>query len=229
MTRNNLIGIVVIILIIVLGYFAWQERQAPAASSSASTSTATTATNNVSITVSSSTANSTGGYTIKPITSSSAPTAPNYKTPLTYPASMSADEQAQDQSQFMAVQTALASSSTDYSAWLELGILREGTGDYSGAAAAWKYVTEIYPGDPTAFANLGDLYANYLHQRTQGIAYYKQAIKLDPTHEETFYDNLAQIYLAEGDKTDAKAVLQQGVTAQVIGYQNLQNELNSIK
>ncbi|HEV3245255.1 MAG TPA: tetratricopeptide repeat protein [Candidatus Paceibacterota bacterium] len=228
-TRNVLIG-VIIVVIAILGYFAWKERQGTIASVAANNTATSSTSTGTSIDLSTLTgATTTGGYTITPITTGTTPTPPNYKKPLTFAASISADEKAQDQSQFAAVQTTLASDPKNYSAWLELGILRKATGDYAGAAADWKYVTELYPSDPTAFANLGDLYANYLHQNPQGIAYYKQAIKLDPTKEATFYENLAQIYVNEGDTADAKATLQQGINAQVIGYQNLQTQLNSMQ
>lgn len=228
-TRNILIGIVIVIIVALLGYLAWQERQG--AQSPTSTATSTTATpTGTSLNINSGTgATTTGGYTITPITSGTAPTPPSYKTPLTYSASISADEQAQDQAQFATDQTTLASDPTNYSAWLGLGILRESTGDYQGAATDWTYITKAYPSDPTAYADLGDLYANYLHENAQGIADYKQAIKLDPTKEETLYQNLAQIYLSGGDTADAKATLQQGIDAKVVGYQNLQNELNSMQ
>lgn len=223
-TRNVLIGIVIVLIVALLGYFAWQERETTAPASMATSSSATTT--GTTITISATSSTNVGGYTITPVT---APVAPSYKTPLTFSAGFDATEKAQDQSQFAAVQSALATNPTNYSAWLELGVLREGTGDYPGAAADWKYVTEIYPSDPTAFADLGDLYANYLYEPAQGITYYKEAIKIDPTREETFYDNLAQIYLNEGDKADAMATLQQGINAQVVGYQNLQNELNAMQ
>ncbi|MDR3570830.1 MAG: tetratricopeptide repeat protein [Candidatus Pacebacteria bacterium] len=226
-TRNIVIGVIILVIIALLGYMVVQERNTTQVATSTATSTNQSSTSTGSVvTISPTSTTQVGGYTIRPITGSAAP---NYKTPLTYSANVSTDEKAQDESQFAAVQTAIASNPASYPAWIELGILRESTGDYQGAAADWKYVTELYPKDPTAFANLGNLYANDLHQPQQGITYYKQAIKIDPTHEETFYDNLAQIYLAQGDKTDAKAILRQGITAQVVGYQNLQTELNSIQ
>ena len=225
-TKNILIGIVALIVILVLGYFAWKERQ----TAMPATSTTSTSTGAATIVVGTSTTNA-SGYTITPIYATSTLTlqAPNYKTPLTFSSNLNANQQAAYQSQFTVVQTTLASNSTDYSSWLELGILREDTGDYQGAAVDWKYVTKLYPSDPTAYANLGDLYANYLKQPAQGETYYKQAIALDPTKEETFYQNLAQIYIAQGDTADAKATLQQGINAKVTGYQNLQTELNSMQ
>ena len=225
-TRNILVAFVALIVILLLGYFAWKERTGIAAPGKTATSTSIAITVGPSIE-----ATTTSGYTITPIYATSTPAAqaPNYKTPLTFSSDISAGEQTVYQNQFATIQTTLASSPTDYSSWLELGILREETGDYQGAAADWKYVTKVYPTDPTAYANLGDLYANYLKQPSQGEAYYKQAIALDPTKEATFYENLAQIYAAQGDTADAKATLQQGINAQVIGYQNLQTELNSMQ
>ncbi|HUO50486.1 MAG TPA: tetratricopeptide repeat protein [Candidatus Paceibacterota bacterium] len=234
-TRNILIGVGIVVVLALIAYFGLEERQNTPSGPLGSTATTSIATSTRTATSSTITVNasSTGGiqisgsgYTIKPIT---APVAPNFKTPLTLSASMDTSTQAQYQSQFAAVQSALTANRTNFEAWLELAGLRKGTGDYKGAAADWTYLTEIYPTDPTAFADLGDLYANYLHQPAQAIADYKQAIKLDPTKEETFYDNLAQVYLAEGDKTDAKAILQKGISVEVVGYQNLQDELNSIQ
>ena len=225
-TRNILIGIIAIIVIVTLGYFAWHERKTslpPVGTTSTATSTASSSISGV---ISSSTASG-QGYTITPIYANSTNTAPGYKTPLST-AGLTADEISADQSQFATIQTTLASNPTDWSSWIQLGILRKETGDYAGAAVDWTYITEIYPSDPTAFADLGDLYANYLNQPSKGITEYKQAIKLDPTKEESFYENLAQIYIKQGDTTDARAILQQGITAQVVGYQNLQNLLNSM-
>jgi len=229
-TRNVLIAIVIIVVIALLGYFAWQERGNTSSAPTVSTATSTATSTGVSINVSgTTTTTTTGGYTITPIYSSSAATAPNYKTPLTFPAGTTADEQASYQSQFATIQTTLAATPTDFSSWIQLGILRQETGDYSGAAVDWKYVTEIYPSDPTAFADLGNLYATYLGEPSQGITDYKEAIKLDPTKEVSFYENLAQVYINEGDTADAKATLEEGISAQVVGYQNLQTELNSMQ
>jgi len=221
--RNILTVVAIIVVVAVLGYFAWKERGAsmppPVATSTA-----------ISINASSSTvATSSGqGYIIKPITATPAPVAPNYKTPLSFPASMSAADRAVYEGQFADIQSTLASSPNDWSSWIDLGMLRKETGDYQGAATDWKYLTKLYLSDPTAYADLGDLYASYLNQPSQGIAYYKQAIALDPIKEVSFYENLAQIYIAQGDKSDARTTLQQGITAKVVGYQNLQNMLNSM-
>lgn len=228
-TRNILIGVVVVIILVLLGYLVWHERQpisVPASTASTTTTTTTATSTGVSVSGSNT---GTATYTVIPITSGSAPTPPNYKAPLTYSSSISASDEAQDESEFEAAQTALASNPKDYPSWIALGMVREATGDYQGAAADWKYVTQLYPTDPTAFANLGDLYANYLSEPSQGIAYYKDAIKLDPTKEATFYENLAEVYVGEGDSADARATLEQGIAAQVVGYQNLQNQLNAMQ
>jgi tetratricopeptide (TPR) repeat protein len=229
--RNILIGVVVVIIVAVLGYFAWKEGGSTApAISGLSSATSTPVTINVST---STAATSTSGYTVTPVTipKATAPVAPSITSPLTFSASLglTSDQEASLETQFAQVQEVLAKTPADFNAWIALGDTRKEAGDYAGAAADWKYVTELYPNDPTAFANLGDLYGTYLNQPSQGIAFYKQAIKLDPTKEETFYQNLAQIYISEGDTADAKATLEQGINVQVVGYQNLQNMLNSMQ
>lgn len=226
-SRNASIGVIALIVLVLLAYFAWKERGGSQVPSTTATSTG------ISINVGTSTeASSTGGYIVTPIYATTTPAAaqaPNYKTPLTSSAGISADLWASAEALFATIQTTLASTPKDWGSWITLGALRKETGDYQGATADWKYVTKLYPTDPTAYADLGDLYANYLNQPTQGEAYYKQAIALDPTQEEAFYQNLAQIYIAQGDTADAKATLQQGISAQVVGYQNLQTELNSMQ
>jgi hypothetical protein len=228
--RNVIIGVVVVVIVALIAYGVWQEKRTSEMSGSTATST-TASSSGVAITVSpTSTTSTSGGYTITRVTPGKGVPPPNSAAPLVFTnTTVTAEEQSQMQTQFTQTLAVLKTDSTNYSAWIELGLLREEAGDYAGAAVDWKYVTEIYPTDPTAFADLGDLYATYLKQPAQGIVYYKDAIKNDPTKEETFYQNLAQIYINEGDTADAKAVLQQGINAKVIGYQNLQAELNSMQ
>lgn len=227
-TRNAFIGLVLILVIALLGYFVWQERQQTAGSSPA-TNAAATSTSGISATIGTSTPTSTNpGYTITQIPTSAQ--APNYETPLVFSdPTLSAQDETVIQGEFAQAQAGIKANPTDYSAWMNLATLRMEAGDYSAAAADWKYVTELYPTDPTAYANLGNLYASYLKENTTAVANYKEAIKLDPTHEVSFYQNLAQIYLSESDTNDAKAVLEQGISAQVAGYQNLQTALNSLQ
>lgn len=237
-TRDILIGIGIVIVIGLLLLIVWHEDQTTkvrvtTATSTASISSSQTATSSNGSTVTvSNTGTSTSGYTVTQISSPSGPAAqvaPNYKTPLTFAADFSDTDESQDESSFLNVQSTLTSNPTDYNSWLELGTLRQETGNYGGAIADWKYVTELYPTDPTAYANLGYLYWIYLKEPAQAVTNYKEAIKLDPTQEATFYMNLAKVYQSEGDSADAKAVLQQGISAQVSGYQNLQTQLNSIQ
>jgi tetratricopeptide (TPR) repeat protein len=222
-TRNVVTGIVVVVIIALLGYFAWHQHAAMTGSTATSTSSSLT-------TASSTSSTSTPGYTVKIIPSTNSTTPPNYAAPLAFSdTSLTADEQTQLQAQFAQTTAAIKANPTDLGSWVTLGTIRKEAGDYAGASADWTYATQIYPTDPTAYADLGDLYANYLKEPSQGIAYYRDAIKRDPTQEVTFYENLAQIYLNENDTADAKAVLEQGITANVVGYPNLQAELNSIQ
>lgn len=69
-TRNVLIAIVALIVIVLLGYFAWKERAGTVAPNSTATSTG------VSINVGTSTSN-TSGYTVTPIYATSTPGHPS--------------------------------------------------------------------------------------------------------------------------------------------------------
>ena len=226
-TRNTGIVAVIILVLAVLGFLAWHEREAAMTPGQTSSATST----GVSINISSSTiTSSNSGYTINPVYATSSISAPNYEAPLVFSdPTLTASEETSLQSEFAQAQAGIKQSPSDFGSWIELGILHKEAGDYQGAATDWNYVTQIYPSDPTAFADLGDLYATYLNEPSQGIVDYKEAIKLDPTHEVSFYENLAQIYISENDTADAKTTLEQGISAQVAGYQNLQTMLSSMQ
>lgn len=66
-------------------------------------------------------------------------------------------------------------------AWLDLGAYRKLIGDYSGAIEAWNFLTVIYPKDPVAFNNLGDIYAFYLKDFARGEQNFLKAIANDST------------------------------------------------
>ena len=190
-TRNIGIGVAIVIILVLIGWLIWRAGNTsslPAATSTATSTAATSTATSTGVIVNvSGNGTSTSGYTVTEITppgGSAAPAAPDYKTPLTFSSDISAEDQSQDEASFAQVQSTLATDPTDYGSWIELGLLRQATGDYAGAAADWKYVTEIYPSDPTAFNNLGFLYWNYFKEPAQAIVYYKDAIKLDPTQAE---------------------------------------------
>jgi len=106
--------------------------------------------------------------------------APDYRKSLTFSASVTPDVRSALQSQFTALKNTLAKNSTDFNAWLELGIIRKIGGDYNGAAEDWIYVSELYPRSKIAFNNLGDLYANFIKDYPKAEAAYRTVLSLDP-------------------------------------------------
>jgi tetratricopeptide (TPR) repeat protein len=209
--RNEIIAGIIIIAIILIGIAYFFSKSAPEiplpTSSATSTSEAATSTSGA-ITITGSTASS-SGYTITPIyATSSAPVAPNYKTPLTFSASagLTSDEESSLQSQFAAAQATLAQSPEDFNSWIELGDLRKQAGDYAGAAADWQYMSELYPTNVVSNANLGDLYTNYLPDYPKAAAAYKAQIAIDPT-DVYIYDDLFSLYTNTNQYPQSTAVI----------------------
>ncbi len=94
---------------------------------------------------------------------------------------------------FLIVKERLEKNSDDFDAWLTLGILKKGVADYEGAALVWLYAAQISPQSSPPFANLGDLYANYLNEPQKAEEAYKKAIANDP-EDVNFYLGLADVY-----------------------------------
>jgi len=94
---------------------------------------------------------------------------------------------------FNEVKASLQESPDDYSNWLYLGILKKGAGDYEGARDCYLYVIQIKPEISNSYANLADLYANFLNEPQKGLAMMQKALELDP-NDVNFYLALAEIY-----------------------------------
>ena len=149
-----------------------------------------------------------------PVSGSSAPKAPNYQAPLVFSANVSADEQSAFRQQFSQAQSLIAANAKDFNGWISLGTVREEAGDYQGAAADWEYVSALYPANQVSFANLGDLYANYLHDYAKAAANYKTEIKNDPNFPQ-MYLALYQLYTGPYPQSSAaiETMLQAGIKA----------------
>ncbi|NJN26280.1 MAG: tetratricopeptide repeat protein [Cyclobacteriaceae bacterium] len=79
--------------------------------------------------------------------------------------------------------------------------VRQEDGLYEDAIAAYKYVLKYFPGDRTAYRQLGRSY--YLDQQyEQSIDAYNKALKLDPEDREAFY-HLSLNYRALGNNVEA--------------------------
>ena len=77
--------------------------------------------------------------------------------------------------------------------WITVGIIKKFFNDFEGARDAWEYVIVLYPKDPLAFENLGNLYALYLRDNVKAEYNYKKAIENNP-FEPSFYTALADFY-----------------------------------
>lgn len=91
------------------------------------------------------------------------------------------------------LKTALEKDLFNISDWIAVGIIKKFFNDFEGARDAWEYVTVLYPSDPLAFENLGNLYALYLHDNAKAEYNYKKAIENNPS-EPSFYIALADFY-----------------------------------
>jgi tetratricopeptide (TPR) repeat protein len=190
------VAIVAVIIIGVLGYFAWKERSGsrPPIGQSASTTVIQIGSSTISLSTASQ-----SGYTIRevPIESKARIVAPEHAVALQCASGVATDTCASAQAMFGVAQGAIASSSIDFNGWVTLGVARKEAGDYTGAAADWEYVSKLYPTNPVSFANLGDLYAQYLHEDAKAIASYKQALVNNPKGL-YIYDVLYDLYTATG-------------------------------
>lgn len=139
--------------------------------------------------------------------------APDFKAPIT--CTLAADACVQVRKQQADIISTLTASKTDFESWITLGTLYKMSGDYKNAAIMWEYVSAIYPQNITSFANLGDLYTNFLKDYPKAAAAYTQEIKNSPTNLDA-YKSLFQIYTSTsytGEVGAAEKVLKQGIVA----------------
>jgi tetratricopeptide (TPR) repeat protein len=198
-TKTQRVGVAIVAVVIIgaLGYFAWKERSGshPPIGQSASTTVIQIGTSTIDLS-----AASQSGYTIReiPIETKKGIAAPEHAAPLQCASGVATDTCASAQAMFGVAQGAIASSSIDFNGWVTLGVARKEVGDYTGAAADWEYVSKLYPTNPVSFANLGDLYANYLRNDAKAVTNYKLALVNNPKAL-YIYDNLYNLYVAMGE------------------------------
>jgi len=69
----------------------------------------------------------------------------------------------------------------NFRSYMEAASVKKGVGDYEGARDIWEYVNEKRPKNSVSFANLGDLYANFLKNPVRAEQNYLKAIENDPS------------------------------------------------
>jgi len=99
-------------------------------------------------------------------------------------------------------------------AWSDLGFIKFTFGDYKGAENAWLYAGEISPNQPRSFMNLGNLYANILHEYDKAEWAYQTATEKDPSYIPAYRDLATMLWFSvPGRRNDAFKLLQQGFDA----------------
>ncbi|HVZ75668.1 MAG TPA: hypothetical protein VG934_00090 [Candidatus Paceibacterota bacterium] len=72
--------------------------------------------------------------------------------------------------------------------WLQLAANYKVAGDYHAAESIWIYLTKVIPRNYVAFADLGDLYQNFLKDYPKAEQNYLAAISLKPDDIDLYYD-----------------------------------------
>jgi cytochrome c-type biogenesis protein CcmH/NrfG len=97
------------------------------------------------------------------------------------------------QGQYENLKKNLQQNPDDFNSWITLGILKKDVNDYEGARDIFIYAGQIRPQSSPPFANLADLYANFLNEPLKAEENIKKAIENDPG-DYNFYVTLADIY-----------------------------------
>ena len=138
--------------------------------------------------------------------------APSLTQPVTYAVGLAPDAVITLKTNIATLRASLQTNPAQGDTWLQLAIYYKSAGDYMLAEQVWLYLTKAAPTSYVAFANLGDLYTNYLKNNAKAEANYKQAITLKPDYVDN-YRNLYYLYLSEGNTTAAAAIVAQGLKA----------------
>lgn len=209
-----LIGAVVVIVLAGAGFFFWKHTT-PAALPATDTATTTSQTPVISVGPDGTVTSSNSGYTVTQVPVSTTTSVPDYKSPLTCGSDIPPDVCTRLKEQAADAAARIDKDKNDGNAWINLGTIRKIADDYKGAEAAWSYVTKLFPGNPIAFSNLGDLYMNFLHDYAKAEANYKAAIQAEPTGT-SFYADLFSLYTNTSYRptaTAAEDILKAGIAA----------------
>jgi len=139
--------------------------------------------------------------------------APDFKASIV--CTLATDVCVQVRAQQADIISTLTANKTDFQSWIMLGALYKMNGDYKNAAIMWEYVSAIYPKNITSFANLGDLYTNFLKDYPKAVTVFTQEIKNSPANLDA-YKSLFQIYTTTsytGEAGAAEKILKEGITA----------------
>lgn len=157
-----------------------------------------------------------GDVTVTEVSSEpQAPKVPDYKTPLTFPDTLSEDVRTALQRQRTATIAILDKEPTNFNAWINLGSIRQTVTDYLGAEVAWSYAATIYPKSTIPFDNLGWLYLDFIKDYPKAETNFLRAIGND-THDINAYEQLFSLYTIYGYKKETSAaadIVERGLSA----------------
>lgn len=91
------------------------------------------------------------------------------------------------------VNRAMSEDGFNFRSFMEAGSIKKGVGDWEGAREIWEYVNVKRPKNSVSFANLGDLYANFLKDPVKAEQNYLKAIENDPS-DPGYVRNLLELY-----------------------------------
>lgn len=106
---------------------------------------------------------------------------------------LTSDQAADLEQRFNTLKQRIQQKPDSFADWLMLGVMKKAVADYEGARDIWLYCGQMRPNNSPSFANLADLYANFLNDPKKAEAAIKQAIANDP-NDYVFYLTLADIY-----------------------------------
>lgn len=152
------------------------------------------------------------GYTIERVPIEDAPPAPSLNRPIPEVQGMSASVRAAMLVRINEDIEMLKKAPDSFDHWIDLGLMRKNLTDYEGAKEAWEYVSILFPKNVPSFANLGELYANYLKDYPAAEKNYKRAIQND-VENHLNYRNLFEFYrdTYKPASTAAEDTLKEGI------------------
>jgi len=89
---------------------------------------------------------------------------------------------------------AVKADPTSYGDWIDIGIYRKILDDYEGAKEIWAFLVKAAPDVATAYVNLGNLYAYYLHDNKKAEQLFLDGIDVAPRWKES-YDRAVDFYV----------------------------------
>ncbi len=137
---------------------------------------------------------------------------PDYTQPISFSGNLSADIRSQLTAQLQQFQQQIKTNPLDLKAWLNLGTTYKIGGDYQHAIVAWNFITDTTPSVVAPYANLGDLYMNYVKDYPKAEVNFKKVIELNPKAIDA-YRHLYTLYafLYKTNTSAARDILELGL------------------